>query len=260
MILGVVGHRGKWGRNYLKATDDCGVRALPIDDGLHIEHVDAVAIAIHPRDSVDLACRILAHGIPVLIEKPAGLSVAQAETLAAAEMSSGTFVLVGHQHLFAERIEEMRSIMLAESDAVQCDAMFGGPGPVRDFPALWDYGPHAASCALALSGFYYRKGVSVAGDEFVVRGPRGFTECHVSNEMSTKSAHVTMSAHVAGDYVYDGYAPAEPALTRMLKQFVKAVCNKGTDDYRFGSKWAVDVAKVLEAVQSATGDVTQTAI
>jgi hypothetical protein len=52
VILGVIGHAGKWGRNYLKAADDCGVRALPIDDELPTEQVDAVAISIHPRDSV----------------------------------------------------------------------------------------------------------------------------------------------------------------------------------------------------------------
>jgi hypothetical protein len=51
----------------------------------------------------------------------------------------------------------------------------------------------------------------------------------------------------------------EQPLTRMVRQFAKAVANGGTDDYRFGAQWAVDVAKVLEAVQSAAGTVTQIA-
>lgn len=257
MILGVIGHAGKWGRNYLKAADDCGVRALPIDRGQDFEHADAVAIAVHPRDSVSVAVRVLARGKPVIIEKPAGLSLHDAELLADIEESTHGLVLVAHQHLFSEGMEELRRRMILETDQVQCRATFGGPGPVRDYSTLWDYGPHAVAVALALAGRWIKNGVSTTADGFLVRGPRGFTNCVASNTLTTKTASVSMVGIKAGELHYDGYAPTEPALTRMVRQFSKAVANGGTDDYRFGARWAVDVARVLEAVQSATKDVTQ---
>lgn len=257
MILGVIGHAGKWGGNYLKAAVDCGVLALTIGRNDEASQVDAVAIAVHPRDAVGIASEFLSEGVPVIIEKPAGLSTQDAHKLAIAEDDSDGFVLVAHQHLFAEGMEEMRRRMILETDQVQCRAIFGGHGPVRDYSALWDYGPHAVAASLALSGRWIKDGASRTADGFLIRGPRGFTNCIASNTLETKTASVTMLGVKAGELRYDGYAPAEPALTRMVRAFAKAVANGGTDDYRFGARWAVDVAQVLEAVQSATKDVTQ---
>jgi hypothetical protein len=46
--------------------------------------------------------------------------------------------------------------------------------------------------------------------------------------------------------------PWQPPLTRALEAFAHAVQAGGTDDYRFGAHWAVQVADVLErAEQSA---------
>lgn len=253
MILGVVGARGRWGRNYLRAADDCGLRALPIDRDMDMRDVDAVAVAIPPRDAIDVGLEVLRRGLPLIIEKPAGLSLSDAQLLEKVARVTNDLVLVAHQHLFAARFEELRQHALVDGNIDGC-AEFGGPGPVRDYSALWDYGPHAASVALALTGEFTSRAVATTGGSFCVDGPRGVVECEVSNCWGRKTARVTVDP----DLEYNGYAPAEPALTRMLRRFVQVMHGHGSDeDYRFGARWAVKVAEVIEAAQAPIGSVTQ---
>ena len=218
--LGLIGC-GHWGRNYIKAAEDAGASIRVFQRGEIIGDVDAVCIATHPKDSPALCETVLASGLPVLCEKPAGLSMADAERIQRAEAASTAFVLVGHQHLFAEGFEEMRA-----SGAPDAAAFFTGPTSRNDYSALWDYGPHAVSCLLALNdppnSHNWAVGIS-----------------------PLKRATVIASGETCR-YIYDGYAPAEPPLTRQVRAFAKAVRANGTDDYRFGAKWAVDVARVLE--------------
>ena len=237
--LALVGF-GKWGRNYVKAAHDsgeaevthvvlrddspsrgaaekAGIAAVSRLDGLGI---DAVVIAIHPRLAPWVAQAAMRQGFPVMIEKPATLSVVEAHALVRAEAETGRTVLVAHQHLFAKGYEELRGMGAPES----ATAFFTGPTS-HDFSATWDYGAHAVACLLGLGalGRNWKAGV----DE-------------------TRRASVT-AWHGGVSFAYNGYSETDPPLTRAVLAFARAVRNGGTDDYRFGAEWAVDVAKALEA-------------
>lgn len=238
--LALVGY-GRWGRNYIRAAHDSGVArvthavlrpdspsrppavgaGLIVTDKLDdLEGVDAAVVAVHPGAAPWVCSALLSYGLPVMVEKPASLDIAGAEALADAARASGLTVLVGHQHLFSAQIELMRSRGTPDSVV----ATFGGP-VARDYPARWDYGPHAVSAVIALA-------------------PKIPAWSVVSGHRIAR-----VDAHFGNDHmVYDGYAPAEPSLTRAVRAFADAVRAGGTDDYRFGAHWAVNVASVLESL------------
>jgi len=239
--LALVGF-GRWGRNYVTAADDSGAaivsrvitrtgrdltmyplyRDTCLSESLAL--VDAVVYAGHPSGAVEACELALAAGKPVMVEKPAGLSVAEAQRIASAEVASKAFVLVAHQHLFAEGFEELRA--MGQPSVSQ--ALWGGP-KVHDFSHVWDYGPHAAAVTIAIGA----------------RVPMWMvTE-------GTKAATVTANFDDGTIVTYDAYeSQAEPPLTRAVRAFAAAVEAGGTDDYRFGSRWAVNVARILEASEA----------
>lgn len=253
--LALVGF-GKWGRNYVKAAEDSGeavVIAVAVrnesdttrrDILLHgvpqrTDRPDAVVFAGHPSHATMACEQALAAGFPILCEKPAGLSLADAERIAAAEAKSKAFVLVGHQHLFAEGFEALRQV----DDGMRRTIVKSVGPAVRDYSPQWDYGPHAVAMALALgeSSMF-----CLAGKVGTMRGARGWTMFGRSEE---KQCSAWLGSDDGASISYDAYAPAEPALTRQVRAFARAVRAGGTDDYRFGAKWAIDVARILEAAQ-----------
>jgi hypothetical protein len=213
---------GKWGRNYIRTAEELGHSIKVIGRGEAMEGVDAIVIATHPSASPGLAVEAIHAGYPVLVEKPAGLSVEEAERIASAARLARyePLVLIGHQHLFAEGYEALRC------QGVPSFAVATFCGPVeRDYSATWDYGAHAVA---ALLGLGVAPGCAFA-PWFAGTWPH-------------KSARVR-----ADGLVYDAYqSSAEPPLTSQLRAFCEAVRQGGTDDYRFGAHWAVDVASVLE--------------
>lgn len=218
---------GRWGRNYVTAARDTGIAEVSsITTGRGVlppGDCDAVIYAGHPSGAVEACANALRAGKPILCEKPAGLSLGDAEAILEAEQASSAFVLVGHQHLFAAAYEALRD----RGPHPLAHARFTGPVS-RDYPAVWDYGPHAVSTLLGL-------------------GSTPFPKSWVAGLSDHREARVT-----APGGTYDGYAPhSEPPLTRQVREFAKAVKAGGTDDYRFGARWAVDVAVVLEVVSNS---------
>ncbi len=263
--LALVGY-GRWGRNYVKAARESGAaqvtsvvtrssdNAASVPTGVSVyentteavHNCDAMIYAGHPAGAV-LAANIALHaGKPVMIEKPAGLSLADAQRIADAEAKHGGLVLVAHQHLFAEGYERFRSM---SKRAQYFHAKWCGHGPVRDYSSLWDYGPHAVSAALGAFEATGKTEVFRADGSVFLR--RGIQTCRVtvSNTATEKSAWI--GAEVDGVTVfYDAYkSTAEPPLTRAVRAFANAVKSGGTDDWRFGARWAVDVARILEAAE-----------
>lgn len=269
--LALIGY-GKWGRNYVRAARASGeasvvkivlsgdspnladARATGIETAVAIkglDDVDAYVYAGHPAQAVILCEAVLACGKPVLAEKPAGLSLADAERIMAAERASKTFALVGHLHLFAEGFVRLRKD--AANIPLRGSSCFGGDGPVRDYSALWDYGPHAVSTALALLGPSARlvdpqEARSEGFGGFRLRSDRGFLDCLASNTGQGRFGAVY--AIKGSSPRYDAYLPQEQPLTTQVRAFANAVRAGGTDDWRFGAHWAVDVARVLSAVDS----------
>ncbi len=244
---------GKWGRNYIKAVEDSGeakvVQVVRRGDMLH--NVDAVIYAGHPSGAAEACEAVLWCNKPILVEKPAGLSIGAAEAICRAEEKSLAFVLVGHQHFFSDGFEELVRVRNL-CDHVQVDTIFDGPVD-RDYPPLWDYGPHAVASAIALAG-HPVSGLTVTPVRGLARGAAMF---------SWEGAHGNATCHVrfngerraivrANGFEYDGYAPAEPPLTRQVRAFARAVRAKGSEDWRFGARWAFLVAKVLEEAGAET--------
>jgi predicted dehydrogenase len=266
--LALVGF-GKWGRNYVKAAHDsgeaevthvvlregspsrgaadkAGIEVVSRLDGIDI---DAVAIAIHPSLAPWVAQAAMRQGFPVMIEKPAALSVADAHELAMAEAETGRLVLVGHQHLFSGVLEKMR-IGLQDQRASDAHVTFTGTIKRSGYSPVWDYGPHAISATIALLG-----GQPVIekacgdSDHCTLRLVRGSSAVMATFGIPREglSSRQKAASILAAGYTYDGYDQSEPPLTRQVRAFAKAVRNGGTDDYRFGAHWAVDVSRVLES-------------
>lgn len=278
--LALVGY-GAWGRNYLQAAHDAGncevvcivtsyrlqgdsrserarQSGLPVHQSLYDakekSKVDAVVYAGHPKYSPAWAVHAECYGLPVMLEKPAGLSVQDANIIAT---RGPGLTLINHQHLFAEGYERLRQRVSGEGiGAVR--AQWKGPGPRRDYSARWDWGAHAVACILGLRDepFWAPSVREVwvddgTGAALSFKMGRCTALVDISCNWPEKVARVYFVGGAA-DWQYDAFAPdaGEPPLTRSVRAFADAVANGGTEDRRFGGRWALDVARVLAGAQS----------
>jgi predicted dehydrogenase len=84
------------------------------DKMLADEHLDAVVVAVADQFHVPLAIRALEAGKHVLVEKPMGVAVEEAEALVAAQQASGRVVLVGHEKRYDPGIAFARDFITEE--------------------------------------------------------------------------------------------------------------------------------------------------
>lgn len=98
-------------------------------ESLLLEEPDVVVVATTHDALSPLACRCLASGCHVLVEKPAGLTVADVDAIAAASEASRRLVKVGFNHRFHPGIH--RAIREARS---------GDFGPVMFMRARYGHG------------------------------------------------------------------------------------------------------------------------
>jgi predicted dehydrogenase len=96
----------------LVADHGAGV-AVPDAEAVLATRPDVVVVATVHSALADLACQALEAGAHVLVEKPAGISVAEIDTIAATAARAGRLVKVGFNHRFhpgtAHAIELARS-------------------------------------------------------------------------------------------------------------------------------------------------------
>lgn len=294
--LALVGY-GKWGRNYVRAAQDSGLAqvvcgmattagerdGIPVfgpnpshyeDMAFHVggRGVDAFVLARNPAWAADTCERLLSLGKPVLVEKPAGLSLADAERIEAAERASKTFVLVGHQHLFAGAYEALRERVRHMSFPLEVASTGANHGPFRDYSPLWDYGPHDVAMLLGLGlgaishVTCHKRDTGGGGERFhlAIDLERGRASIILSNGLPARTRFFD-ARHGRWFINYDdrlegprlsssdgliGFESGQP-LTRAVRAFAQAIEDGGTDDYRFGARWAVDVARVLDAAERA---------
>jgi predicted dehydrogenase len=115
--------------------------------------VDAVVIATPAVTHADLACRALAAGKHVLVEKPLALSVADAERVARAAASSGRVLLVGHLMVFHPAVVRLKELVASGQlgELYYLHARRVNLGRLRhDENALWSFAPHDLSMIDAL--------------------------------------------------------------------------------------------------------------
>jgi predicted dehydrogenase len=152
---------GVWGRDLAKAKAVGAEFDVPgyTDLDALLAEVDAVAIAVPPSIQVGLVERAAAAGKHLLLEKPIGLSLAEADRVVAAVRSSGVASVVFFTFRFqtgtATWLAQAGRTMLAGGAGTWLSALAGSPFDSawrRQHGALWDIGPHALSLLLPALG------------------------------------------------------------------------------------------------------------
>lgn len=172
--LGVIG-AGRWGCNVIRTiaeTDGMDLvrvgssnpetQALVGEDCLVSEdwhqvlnpaEIDGVVITTPPALHAEMVREAVTNGIPVLVEKPLTMDMAEAGGLKRLVDLSGGMVLVDHIHLFAPAFQTIAQLLAAVGPIRAIRGTAGNMGPFRDDASvLWDWGPHDVSMCLALMG------------------------------------------------------------------------------------------------------------
>ncbi|SHN82789.1 Predicted dehydrogenase [Geodermatophilus obscurus] len=152
---------GVWGRDLVKAEEVGAEFDVPgfSDLAALLDQVDAVAIAVPPSVQVGLAEQAAAAGKHLLLEKPIGLSLGEADRVVAAVRSAGVASVV----FFTFRFQAGTSTWLSQAARTRLaggagswlSALAGSPFDSawrREHGALWDIGPHALSLLLPTLG------------------------------------------------------------------------------------------------------------
>lgn len=175
--IAVIG-AGHWGRNHIRTVSSmteaqlgaiCEIEAdkrrqlekeypsVPVTDSVEeaLSQADAAIIATPASSHASLATTVIDLGVPVLVEKPLALSVAEAESVAQLADRKGVPVLVGHLLIFHPAVERLK-VIIDSGDLGRIYYLYSqrvNLGQVRpDENALWSFGPHDVSVALHLLG------------------------------------------------------------------------------------------------------------
>ncbi len=172
--LGLIG-AGRWGRNYIGAVAGIEGVALAListrnpeaaslappgcavvetwEEVLDPRSVDAVVVASPPASHARITRAALQAGLPVLVEKPLTLDLAEAESLQALAHETGGLVMVDHIHLFHPAYRALKQAMPRFGPIRSVRSAAGNAGPFRrDAPVLWDWGPHDVAMCIDLLG------------------------------------------------------------------------------------------------------------
>lgn len=210
-----------------------GVTVVPRADDLPWRALDAVVVATPNRDHVPLARAAIAHGVPVVVDKPVAATAAGVRELIAAgglvvpfhnRRWDGDFMTLrddvlarrrlGRVHTFESRFERFRP-QVADGWREDDDPAAGGG-------VLLDLGPHLVDQALLLFGPARRVEADVRTVRAGARTPdharvtlhhAGGVVSHL--HMSAVSAHLGPRLRVLGDagaFVKEGLDPQESVL------------------------------------------------
>jgi predicted dehydrogenase len=292
--LGLIG-AGRWGRNYIRtiaALD--GVRLTRLAsrnpasrelvrpectisaDWRHVVEsgdLEGIIIATPPSLHAEMTIAAVAAGIPVLVEKPLTLGLAEAVTLREQVRTRKGRVMVDHTHLFHPAFEELKRQVAALGMIREIEAEAGNQGPYReDVPVLWDWGPHDVAMCLDLLGEPPREARGMR-EERANRGTAVTETIRLELEFSSGArARIRISNMMektrrfsvrceAGVLVYDDIArnklmlhrdgrdgpinvSAEPPLSRVVEAFVAGI--SAGNDTTGSLDLAVNVVAVLE--------------
>ena len=174
MRLGLAG-AGPWGRRYIAtirelphltlahvaSANPASAALVPSGCALSADwralagdrSLDGLIIATPPATHLEIALLAIAHGIPVLVEKPMTLSLADANLLAERARRARVLVMVGHTHLYSAAFSELKTRGAALGTLRDTRSAGGNRGPYRpDTPVLWDWGSHDVAMCLELFG------------------------------------------------------------------------------------------------------------
>ena len=153
-------------------ADEFGGKADSIDAVLEQHDLDGIIIATPAFTHADLACRALAAGRHVYVEKPLAMSLDEANRIAAAARDARRVVMVGHlirYHLaFITLQQEIASGRIGKVQHVMANRL--AMGRIRSNESvIHDLCPHDTSLLLALMG-EEPTSVSCAGASHITPG------------------------------------------------------------------------------------------
>ena len=172
--LGLIG-AGRWGRNFIRtirAMDDVSLawiassnpetrelagESCPIDLDwrrlLAVDGTDAVVIVTPPALHSEMTLAAVATGLPVLVEKPLTLDLAEAQDLLVEVEKRNGYVLVDHVHLFNPAYQALKEAVAGLGAVTSIAATAGAEGPFRaDTSVLWDWACHDIALCTDLLG------------------------------------------------------------------------------------------------------------
>lgn len=118
-----------------------------------LERVDAVSLVVPTPAHFEVAMRCLERGVHVLIEKPIGETMEQAEQLTRAAEASGRVVLVGHIERFNPAYMELKNVLEAMSPvAINFRRLSPYEGSNQDVDVVLDLMIHDTNLVLDLMG------------------------------------------------------------------------------------------------------------
>ncbi len=283
--LAVLG-AGRWGRNYIRTIPQVEGAALAVvasknagtaklvpagckivadwREALFAADVDAVVVSTPSSTHAEVALAALAADRPVLLEKPAALTSADARRILDEARRRKLHVLVDHTLLFHPAYGELKKRATGKLELLE--GVGGNAGPVReDASGLWDYGPHDVAAALDLfGGDPERVTAALEGENYRLDldfGEERKAELFVGNNLPAKkrllTAHWGKHVCVMDDLsnhklVCDGKPVAtapELPLTRCVQTFVSNLQAGSTDASSL--ELGVRVVEVLERCEKA---------
>ncbi len=172
MRLGLVG-AGRWGKRYistisrmegltlahLASANPESAKLIPSSCRLSSDWhavtadrtLDGIILATPPATHLEIAHAAIGNCLPVLVEKPMTLSVAEARSLVDHARRSDVLVMVGHTHVFSSAFRQLKSRGDSLGPLLWTQSAGGNRGPFRpDTPVLWDWGPHDIAMCLEL--------------------------------------------------------------------------------------------------------------
>ncbi len=172
--LGLVG-AGAWGRNYIRtiagmtgvvlarvASHNPDTESLvPPDcvvtpdwrDLVGAADLDGLILAVPPKVQAAIAEAAIRARLPLLLEKPVAIGVAETQHLAELASQADVPVLVDHIYLFHPAYVALKEVVRKHGGARAIRSAGGAQGPFRpDVPVLWDWAPHDIAMCLDLVG------------------------------------------------------------------------------------------------------------
>lgn len=154
--IGLLGSSGRWGSRYVQTFErlklpDVELICFPRGSDFLKRTLSGLIIATPPETHFSYALSAIAANLAVLVEKPATLTVQEAIDLVTRAEQKHARVMVGHQHLYAPGYlglwKKSKNREIVSIKSIGC-----GPGPARDYSALWDWGCHDLAMIFGLLG------------------------------------------------------------------------------------------------------------
>jgi predicted dehydrogenase len=248
---------GPWGQNYIRTLKELSVEVTVANrdswQSLIDARPDGVIVCTPPDTHIQIAAYALERNIPVMIEKPLALSVADAALLCNYDVP----ILVNHLYLFSTGYQTLKSA-LAETPISRIETIGIGTKAHAGYSALWDYGPHDVAMILDLT----RRTPKQVSAKDLSSGKGAAFELELVFDTCTTRSHIGVGLrrerrvdvmHGEGGSFFEDVGIERPGpLHKAIEVFLGAI--EGKSDDRIGLTLPLAVLQVLEACERSLRD------